>query len=150
MNRVSISSREIPEPSWKDNAEKYALTILELLRLDHWEVSVVFTGDDFIRELNRNYRDKDEPTDVLSFGMGELVQEGKTQIYLAGDIVISLPAMMRNAQDFGVEPDGELKRLILHGILHLAGFDHESNDEEEPMLRRQEEILSQIKGERIL
>jgi probable rRNA maturation factor len=96
-----------------------------------------------MRGLNAQYRNIDAPTDVLSFSLGE--KEG--DMWAAGDIVIALPVVSENAKYFGVSEEEELKRLVIHGILHLEGFDHATNDVNEPMLVLQENILRQVKGE---
>ncbi|MCX7027076.1 MAG: rRNA maturation RNase YbeY [Spirochaetes bacterium] len=150
MNGARFSWRDMDEPSWLGAAEGFVLSALDVVGTKDWEVSILFCGDEFIRNLNRDYRGIDEATDVLSFGMGETVTEGDEKIYISGDLVISLPACERNAHEFGVEPDEELKRLILHGLLHLLGMDHVDNAADEPMLLRQEAILAAIAGERIL
>lgn len=150
MNEVSIDCRDIGEPLWRDAAEAFALKALEKLGLEDWSLSVLFCGDEFIQNLNREYRDKDEPTDVLSFIMGERQEEEGNERYIAGDVIISVPFMERNAAEFGVSPDEELKRLLVHGILHLSGKDHENNDESQPMLVEQERILAALQGEHIL
>jgi len=113
-------------------------------------LSLLFCGDDFIRTLNRDYRNKDEATDVLSFSMGDSIEEEGNTIFIAGDIVISIPSLARNAEEFNVSRDEELKRLIIHGILHLSGMDHEDNSPLQPMLAEQEAILKTVQGERIL
>ena len=107
-------------------------------------------SDSFIRELNRVYRNKDETTDVLSFEMGQTIVEDSVSLYIAGDIVISLAALERNVRDFNVDSDEELKRLLIHGILHLSGMDHVTNDEDETMLLLQEKLRTSLQGERIL
>ena len=150
MNRIAIDWRDMKEPSWLGSAERFAGSVLEVLEKDNWDLSLLFCSDDFIRTLNRDYRGKDEPTDVLSFAMGETVEEEGRPVFIAGDVVISLPALMRNSAEFGVEPDEELRRLIIHGILHLSGFDHEDNDPLQPMLVEQETIVRKIQGENIL
>ena len=150
MNRVNVGARDMEAPAWLPGAEAYALEVLSRLEKSDWILSVLFCGDEFIRELNREYRAKDEPTDVLSFTMGDRVEEEGETAWLAGDIVISLPALGRNAADFSVDSDAELKRLLIHGILHLSGLDHESNDPSEPMLVEQENLLSRIHWGRIL
>ncbi|MCE1207515.1 MAG: rRNA maturation RNase YbeY, partial [Spirochaetia bacterium] len=96
------------------------------------------------------YRSIDAPTDVLSFSMGEWYEDAGQKIYRAGDIVISIPALYRNAEEFHVAPDEELKRLLIHGILHLEGMDHETNDSSEPMLIQQEAILAEFAGGTLL
>lgn len=150
MNTVSIDWRDIEEPAWLDRAESFACGALAELGKDNWVLSLLFCGDDFIRILNRDYRGKDEATDVLSFCMGDTVEEEGRTLFLAGDIVISLPAMARNAVEFSVPEDEELRRLIVHGILHLSGLDHSDNDPTQPMLLEQERLLASIKGATIL
>ena len=86
------------------------------------EVSVLLTGDAQIRELNRQYRRKDQPTDVLSFPAH--ADAGG----VAGDLVISLETASRAAQEHGHAVDDEVRILLLHGLLHLAGYDHETDD----------------------
>ncbi len=85
------------------------------------EVSVVLAGDGLLRRLNRDFRGKDRPTDVLSFpgGAGE---EG------LGDVVISVPTAARNARRLGHSVPRELDVLALHGFLHVLGYDHETDD----------------------
>jgi probable rRNA maturation factor len=150
MNTVSIDWRDIEEPAWLGRAETFALRALESLGKDNWVLSLLFCGDDFIQTLNRDYRGKDEATDVLSFCMGDTVEEEGKTLFLAGDIVISLPALARNAGEFSVSQDEEMRRLIIHGILHLSGLDHADNDPAQPMLQEQERILASIKGAALL
>jgi probable rRNA maturation factor len=150
MNTVSIDWRDIEEPAWIGRAEAFALSALESLGKDNWALSLLFCGDDFIQTLNRDYRSKDEATDVLSFCMGDTVEEEGKTLFIAGDIVISLPALARNASEFAVPQDEEMRRLIVHGILHLSGLDHDDNNPEQPMLQEQERILASIKGVTIL
>jgi len=108
---------------------------------------LTFCDDETIQALNRDYRHIDSPTDVLSFSLGAFVPvEGEEKIYIAGDVVISVPALRRNAAEFGVSEDEELRRLIIHGILHLVGMDHEDNSADQPMLQMQERLLQQIGG----
>jgi len=96
------------------------------------EISVLFCGDRAMRTLNRRYRGMDAPTDVLAFPSGT---RG-----LLGDIVISIPYASRQARRRGERPAREIDRLLLHGFLHLSGYDHETDDGEmnalEKSLRR--------------
>ena len=114
------------------------------------ELSVLFCGDARMRALNRHYRGKDRPTDVLAFpgDAGAL-----------GDIVISLPYASREARRRGQGRAGELDRLLLHGYLHLLGYDHEVDDGQmdrlEARLRRrlglsesQESAATTVRGEK--
>lgn len=150
MNRISVDWRDMAEPAWLPAAEDFAARVLERLGKDNWILSLLFCGDEFIRVLNRDYRDKDEATDVLSFAMGDSVEENGHRFFMAGDIVLSLPAIKRNAAEFGATEDEELKRLIIHGILHLSGMDHEGDSPAQPMLAEQESILKTVQGEKIL
>jgi probable rRNA maturation factor len=93
------------------------------------EVAVVFAGDGLLRRLNREFRGKDRPTDVLSFP-GEGGEAG------LGDIVISVPTATRNARRQGHGVLEELEVLALHGFLHVLGYDHESDDGEMDRLER--------------
>ena len=150
MNRIIVSAADIEELPWFGSAEEFLDRVLHLLGKDDWILSVVFCDDEFIQNLNREYRRKDEATDVLSFPMGDtVVEEGKTW-NLAGDIVVSMPALGRNASEFHAAQDEELKRLLLHGILHLCGMDHDNNDPAQPMLIEQEKILATLEGAKIL
>jgi probable rRNA maturation factor len=151
MNRVEVNAEEVPLPAWAAAAEAYALRVLEKLGKDRWDLSVLFCGDRRIRALNAQYRRKDEATDVLSFELGEtLAGDGREDRFLPGDIVISLESLRENARYFEISEDEELRRLLIHGILHLNGMDHESNERTEPMLELQEKILADLAGSSIL
>ena len=108
------------------------------------EVSLVFVDDVYIHELNRQYRGVDSPTDVLSFAMleGEPVP-GEEEIIL-GDVVISLPAAARQAEDFGHSFRREVAYLTIHGVLHLLGYDHEKEEARKVMRLKEEEVLGRI------
>ena len=146
MNRVAINVEEVPPPAWKVRAESFILRVLERLGRDRWDLSVLFCGNSYIESLNTQYRNKEEATDVLSFKLGEALGDR----YLPGDIVISLETLRENAEYFQVSEDEELRRLLVHGILHLDGLDHDTNEPEEPMLQLQEKLLCDLTGERIL
>jgi probable rRNA maturation factor len=159
MNRVAVSAGELPLPPWSSRVSGFVLKVLKKLNRDHWDLSVLFCNDLLIRDLNARFRNRDEPTDVLSFPMGETLKDAGTgSRYLPGDIVISLETLAENARRFRVSEDEELRRLLVHGILHLDGLDHQgklnpgASPEEMPeaMLALQERILSELSGERIL
>ena len=145
MNKVIINADEQEPPSWSLNASRFALKVLDILQHDNWELSVLFCGDKKIKELNRQYRNKNETTDILSFNLGETVKKGKKETFLPGDIVISLDTLGENAEYFKISCDEELRRLLIHGILHLSGMDHKTLKKNEPMLTLQEDILNKLK-----
>ena len=154
MNNVIVNSQEIPQPLWSDFAVYFAQKVLDIINRDNWELSILFCDDKTITNLNNQYRNKNEPTDILSFNLGETItdpsENGEKTTYLAGDIVISLETLRENALYFKISEDEELRRLIIHGILHLDGMNHDSINSDEPMLLLQEEILNKLKNERII
>ena len=106
-------------------------------------VAVVLADDTLLHELNRRHRDVDAPTDVLSFPADEGEEfpapEGEPR-YL-GDIVVSVEMVGRQAVEAGLVEADELAHVILHGLLHLLGYDHEEPDEEAVMKAREEAVL---------
>lgn len=104
------------------------------------EISVTFTDNENIRELNREYRDIDRETDVLSFPMEDDGEE-----VVLGDVVISLEKAKEQAEEYGHSIEREISFLCVHSCLHLLGYDHEtSEDDEKIMFAKQEEILKNI------
>lgn len=151
MNQAAVHAGAISLPPWAGMVQAYALKVLEVLGKENWDLSVLFCNDAYIRSLNARYRHRDEATDILSFSLGETVTGagGETR-FLPGDIVISLETLRENARYFESSEDEELRRLLIHGILHLDGMDHETNEKTEPMLELQEKILTDLAGECIL
>ncbi len=149
MNSIEVDAKDVEPPSWISEIEPFCIAVLRSLDIKNWELSVLFCGDTTIRELNNTYRNIDEPTDVLSFSQLEddFVPPPKENgsVY-AGDIVISLDTLKLHADRFRVDEEEELKRLVIHGILHLSGYDHQSNDPEEPMLQMQEQMVKSFSG----
>ena len=153
MNKVFFRAEDVPMPAWKGAAGIFVKKVLSKLGRKNWEVSVVFCSNRYIRSLNSRYRNMDEPTDVLSFPQTEAAFNAKGLPsggpFLAGDIAVSLDALEENTRFFNVSEDEELRRLLIHGILHLCGEAHDSNNKREPMLKTQEDILAALAGERI-
>lgn len=113
------------------------------------EVSVTFTDDESIRAINRDYREKDQATDVISFSMEEQGEDevaiiGETGPRLLGDIIISVERTKLQAEEYGHSFERELGFLAVHGFLHLLGYDHMNEQDEKKMFGRQEEILSSL------
>ncbi len=113
---------------------------------DNHELSIVITDDAQVRDLNRRFRDKDAPTNVLSFPM----QEGEFSDItpgLLGDVVISLDTARAEALETGISTDERMSQLLIHGILHLMGFDHElGEDQARKMEEKSLELLRRIEG----
>lgn len=112
------------------------------------EVSVTFVSNERIHEINRDYRDKDAPTDVISFAMEEMgVEEmeivGADSPRMLGDIIISVQKAKEQAEEYGHSFMRELGFLAVHGFLHLLGYDHMEKEEEEEMFTLQKDILNE-------
>lgn len=122
--------------------------VLSKLNIDDWSFTLVFCDDEYIEQLNKDYRNKSGPTDVLTFSETDVSEEwfkaDNDGNYYAGDIIISTDTLSKNAEYFKVNEKEELKRLIIHGILHLKGYDHKTNNTDEEMLKYQEEILKDL------
>lgn len=110
------------------------------------ELSVNFVDNEEIQELNRNYRQQDKPTDVISFAMQDTM-EGETPIVgegiplVLGDIVISVDRAKEQAEEYNHTLQREIGFLTVHGFLHLLGYDHMEKEEETIMFQKQEDIL---------
>lgn len=107
------------------------------------ELSLELTGDGRMRRLNREYRKKDRPTDVLAFPIREAVMPRGVRpvTQMLGDVVISLPTAVRQAKEAGRSIDDELAMLLVHGVLHLCGYDHERNRLQAARMSRRERAL---------
>ena len=112
------------------------------------EISVTFTDNAGIRELNRQYRDKDIDTDVLSFPMGEngvYDVDMETGAKILGDVVISMEKARDQAERFGHSFQREVGYLTAHSVLHLLGYDHMTDEEAAVMEAREDELVSMVK-----
>lgn len=108
------------------------------------ELHVSLVGDQKMKSLNRDYRDKDKTTDVLSFPVYENIRGGEEFLMGAvelGDIFISYPVLKKQAKEFKISEENEFFHLLVHGFLHLLGYDHELSDEEEKIMESYEKKL---------
>lgn len=111
-------------------------------------VSVSFVTDEEIHALNREYRDVDRPTDVLSFSQLEGESFPSPLDKWLGDVVISVPTAYRQSIDYGHSVQREIGFLLVHGFLHLIGYDHEDEESERAMFELQERVLTRMGLER--
>ena len=150
MNTIDIS---YDKDSYKVLAPRKAVLdylnkVLSELSLSNVEFSVSFIDEQHMHQMNKEFRDIDDSTDILSFaaedddGFG-FVSAGRRKRVL-GDMLICPEVLRRNAQSFNVSENEELRRLLIHGVLHLSGDNHQTNDPSEPMLIKQEKILSKL------
>ena len=113
------------------------------------ELSIVITDDPAIHKLNRDWRNKDRPTDVLSFSQLDGVDTSFSPITMLGDIVISAETAARQADTAGISLETEMRRLIVHGFLHLLGHDHVHGGWQARRMREQEERLLKLLDKRL-
>lgn len=141
----------IDAEGWPEEAELKALcvrafevafSIAQLQAVAEAEVSLVFTDDESIRELNDRWRDKNKPTNVLSFPGSD----PENEIYgpLLGDIVLACETVRREAVELGIEFSDHVTHLLVHGMLHLFDYDHQEDDEAELMESLERLILAEL------
>ena len=125
-------------------AAEYCLDA-EQIDTERSEISVTFVSLEEIHELNREYRQVDSPTDVLSFpqfdDLDDLPEEGEIML---GDVVICSDRAKEQAEEFGHSFEREIIYLFVHSVLHLLGYDHMDEDEKRIMRRREEEVMERI------
>ena len=113
------------------------------------EVDITIVTDEEIHALNRDYRNVDRATDVLSFALdedgGEPELVGGPEVHLLGDIIISAETAARQAEEFGHGLEREIVYLAVHGLLHLLGYDHMQEEDKVIMRAKEEEALREIK-----
>ena len=140
---ILIDNRQTTHPIPLKTIEENAKVILNALALHERELSLSFVDDAEIQEINRDYRGKDAPTNVLSFAM----DDGDSSFVspLLGDVIISCDTAAREAEERQVTLDQRYSQLLVHGVLHLAGYDHEQGEEEERiMAEKSRELLALI------
>ncbi|MFP4256773.1 MAG: rRNA maturation RNase YbeY [Desulfobacterales bacterium] len=130
---------ELPE----DRIRAAAATLLEALEKTEAELSLLITDDPQIAEINQTYLNRQGPTNVIAFPMGD---PGFAGIYpeLLGDVVISVETAQREASDAGYSMEERFTELLVHGILHLLGYDHETNEEDARQMAEKSRELIKI------
>ncbi len=140
MNQIEIfneTNTKIEEIETLNKLLEYATTIE---KVNNAIFNVIIIDNERIREINREYRGKDTPTDVISFALEE-GEDIKTDVRVLGDIYISIEKVIEQSKNYGHSFERELCFLAIHGFLHLLGYDHMTPEEESIMLKRQELIL---------
>lgn len=120
--------------------------VLSALACHEGELSILLADDPKITELNQTYRGKAGPTNVLAFPMTEEAGQGVASGML-GDIVISVDSAARDAEETGEKLENAVYRLLVHGVLHLLGFDHELSPEDARRMEEEQERLLNLIGE---
>ena len=136
---VEIVSRFAGKKIRVRRLKETARRILELLRQDHAELSLALVDNREMQKLNARYRDKNEPTDVLAFPAGKALLPG---MQVLGDVVISVEKAEEQARKRRKTLGQEIRTLLIHGILHLLGYDHERSRREARVMRGMEKKVS--------
>ena len=116
--------------------------IIKHLKIEDAIFSIVFIGDEKMQELNKKYRNMDKTTDVLSFAFEDNENMHYNEFRILGDIYISIPKMIEQAKQYNFKEERELTFLVIHGLLHLLGYNHEEPNEETVMFSLQEDLLN--------
>jgi probable rRNA maturation factor len=141
MIRVSLLNEYGKVDIPKRKIKEIIKFVLREMEKDNSELSLVLCNNDYIHFYNKEYRNKDYPTDVLSFVDGERM--GK--ITYLGDIIISIDKVKSQSEEYGVSFEEEFSRLLVHGILHLLGYDHETSEENEKvMMSIQDKLVDEV------
>ncbi|MFW6006393.1 MAG: rRNA maturation RNase YbeY [Bacillota bacterium] len=142
MVKVQINNKQKEieiEEDLLDLFEDIAQEAARIEGYDSGEISIGLINNEEIKILNRKYRDTDEVTDVLSFPMGEEIW---------GDILISVEKVVEQAEEYNHSFAREACYLIIHGVLHLLGYDHKSSGDKKDMRRKEERVLSKFNLDR--
>lgn len=142
---VLIRNRQRKQKVDTERTRDFTQRLLDRLRCGAKEVSLVIVNDRQITEINRDYLGKNRPTNVISFAMGE-GEFGDLDSGLLGDVVVSVDTACRDALASGTDPADELDFLIIHGVLHLLGYEHEKAEEARAMRKKEAEMFSALKG----
>lgn len=140
VSRSGTSSRVVSASEVRSASE----AMLRALKLPRAELSVLLCDDATIHALNRDYRKKDKPTDVLAFAMRE-GDDGHLAGDLLGDVIISLETATRQAKERGVVTRDEVMMLLAHGLLHLLGWDHQTDADDKRMRAETDRMLGVIR-----
>ena len=143
---VSIHNRQRAVSIRTAVVKKNVLQIMAYLGCAEQEISVVFGNDRLLQELNRTYRHQDRPTNVLAFPQSP-TYAGEPASSMLGDVIVSLPTAAREAHDLNQSLEERVVYLLLHGILHLLGYEHEgSAAQRRRMETLEQEVLAYLRG----
>lgn len=144
---IIVDGENLPKQAIMNKIEEAAKVCLEMEQVDSnlAEISLTFVDMEEIQQLNREYRDTDSVTDVLSFPQFESKDEfPETGEIIMGDVVICTEKAMLQAEEFGHSPEREIIYLFTHSLLHLMGYDHMEEDEKQIMRQKEEAVMNRI------
>ena len=137
--KIQIENRQSKFKIDRKNIRNTVSIIFKILNFSDKEISISFTDDETIKQLNKQYLGKNKPTNVLSFSMQE-GDFGNINPKIMGDIVISLETAQKDAIKGNLSMEQEIDFLLIHGILHLSGYNHENTSKEEATKMKNKEI----------
>lgn len=145
MSSRGLRSRPFANRVIAERAER----MLRAMKMENAELSILLCDDATIHELNRDYRGKDRPTDVLAFAMRE-GEGGPLHPEILGDVVISIDTTRRQARERGIAIVAEATFLLAHGLLHLLGYDHQTEQELRVMMALTDGLCAAARGRRVV
>lgn len=125
--------------------------ILKKLNYEDYDIGIVIVNDERMQHYNRDHRGKDAPTDILSFPFHSQLKPGERVVPTSsddknlGDLIIDAPYIVRAADELGVALEERLRVLLVHGIYHLAGYDHVTDEDYEVMHKLEQDMLALLK-----
>lgn len=146
--RINFTNdQNLIEPN-ADFLEHIIRTIIdEEFEPDNYEISLILVNDEKIKDINRAYRGIDSPTDVLSFSFLETADDFEEEMLDLGEIYISTETILKQSTEWNNTPEQELYYMLIHGLLHICGYDHvNGKDEERKMFARQDAYFKRICG----
>lgn len=141
MNKIEIYNETKEKVIEEKELKKLIKYALKYMSLKDVSFSVIFVDNNTIHELNKNYRNIDRVTDVITFRLADYEEVKCGKITILGDIYISLDKALEQSKEYGHSYLRELSFLLIHGFLHLLGYDHMNEEDEKKMFTLQEEIL---------
>ena len=147
MNEISVINETETDVDL-ELLKKVALYTLEYEKVDNGQASIIIVDNTRIKKINKEYRNVDRETDVISFALEDNMDVKYTDFRLLGDIYISIDKARSQALEYGHSFKRELYFLAVHGFLHLLGYDHMKKEDEDVMFKKQEEVLSRYGIER--
>ena len=143
MNKIEIFNETKKDILELVDVRKVIDIAIKNQKLDNLEFNIIIVDNDYIHELNKNYRNIDRPTDVITFALEDYDDGINLEHRMLGDIYISIDKAISQAEEYGHDLRREICFLAVHGFLHLLGYDHMEKEEEEIMFSLQEEILNE-------
>ncbi|MCD6363661.1 MAG: rRNA maturation RNase YbeY [Synergistetes bacterium] len=136
LRRVKLNQREVREIARRVIGGEYRGKI----PLSKLKVSIAFVSDEEMIPINQTYTGREGSTDVLAFSMVDELDE-KVPFFMLGEVIVSVDRAISQAEEAGWAPGSEVKLLVIHGLLHLLGYDHTSNEDKERMRLKEREYL---------